>query len=202
IVAGRPGHAGVVQENGRSYVDVEALTAITQGSLSFNGDQIILTLPASNVSTPVNERPEETQPHPAETQGLSREFMRASIEQFADMREWASTLAYAIQNGYQVTDQWISNYREQAARNLDLASTSVSTSEDRQALQLLTNEFQAVRQWSDKLVQERQSLDTAKYALSPNRLRDDPLSQKIITCGRFLAQMLGSGSFQEDPSCH
>ena len=32
--------------------------------------------------------------------------------------------------------------------------------------------------------------------------RNEPLSQKIIACGRFLAPMLGSGSFQDDASCH
>src|SRR5207253_11090395 len=52
------------------------------------------------------------------------------------------------------------------------------------------------------LVEAKKSMDTAKYALSPSSLRDEALSQKIISCGRFLAKMLGSSSFQDDPSCH
>jgi hypothetical protein len=45
-------------------------------------------------------------------------------------------------------------------------------------------------------------MDTAKYTTSPNALREDPLSQKLIACGHFLAQMLGSATFQDDASCH
>jgi len=202
VVEGKTGQAAVIQKDGRTYVDLEALTQITKGSLSFDGNRIILNLPGSNLGTPSSEPPPAAPHAPQAASGLSREFMRAGIEEFATMREWASTLAYAIQNGYQVTEEWVANYREQAARNLSVAASAASTSDDHNALQLLTHEFQAVQEWSDKLVQERKSMDTAKYALSPGSLREDPQSQKIIACGRFLAQMLGSGSFQDDPSCH
>ena len=60
----------------------------------------------------------------------------------------------------------------------------------------------AVRQWSDKLVEARKSMNTGQYAMSASALRDDPLSQKIVACGRFLAPMLASGTIQDDPSCH
>lgn len=83
-----------------------------------------------------------------------------------------------------------------------MASIAATTEADRQALQLLTNEFESVKQWSNKLVEARNSMDTAKYAMSSNALQNDPLSQKIVTCGRFLATMLASGQFQDDPSCH
>ena len=118
------------------------------------------------------------------------------------MREWASTLTYAIENGYHITDEWAANYREQAAHDLRLASAAASTEADGNALQLLTHEFETVRDWSNKLVQERKSMDTAKYALSENALRDDPVSRKVVTCGHFLATMFGSGSFEDNPSCH
>ena len=99
------------------------------------------------------------------------------------------------------TDDSVASHREQSARDLRLASAAASTDSDRNALQLLTHEFEAVRDWSNKLVQERKSMDTAKYALSENALRDDPISQKIITCGHFLATMFGSGRFEDNPSC-
>lgn len=44
-------------------------------------------------------------------------------------------------------------------------------------------------------------MDTAKYTMSPNALRTDPLSQKLIACGHFLTQMLGSASFKNDVDC-
>lgn len=197
-VDGHPGHANVMDIGGRLYVDLHALAQITHGSLSFRGERIILTLPAPRIGDSASE----PSPEPPTASGLSRDFMRAGIEEIATMREWASTLEYAIQNGYHITDQWTANYREQAAHNLRLASAAVGTDDDRNALQLLTNEFGTLNQWSERLVQERKSMDTAKYALSDNALRNDPVSQKIINCGRFLATMLGSGRFQDDSACH
>ena len=128
--------------------------------------------------------------------------MRAGIEEIATMREWASAMAYAIENGYLITEEWAANYRERAAHDLGLTSAAASTDADRNALQLLTHEFETVRDWSNKLVHERKSMDTAKYAMSENALRDDPIARKIVTCGHFLATMFGSGSFEDNPSCH
>jgi len=202
MIEGQSGQAAVRDIEGRSYVDIEGLAQITGGSLRYQSNAIVLSLPGphgnSSSQAPVVERPAA----PADDSELSRDFMRAAIEEIASMREWASTLAYAIQNNYQVTDSWAANYREQAAHSLGLATTAATTGGDRNAAQLLRSEFEAVRDWSNRLVKEKQSMDTAKYALAPNALRDDPQSQKIINCGRFLAQMLGSGKFADDPSCH
>jgi len=152
--------------------------------------------PASDASTPA------AIPNPVNEFGLSQDFMRAGIEEIAEMREWATTLASAIQNGYQVTEGWVAPYREQAGSNLKLANIAAATEGDRNALQLLNNEFDAVSQWSKTLVEARQNMDTAKYVVSPNALREDPLSQKIIACGRFLSSMVASGNYQDDASCH
>jgi hypothetical protein len=198
VVNGRSGQAGVVQIEGRTYVDLETLVRIAEGSLSFQAGQITLTLPTA-AGVPSETPPTVTQPDDSR---LSRKFMVAGIETIAQMRVWASTLAYAIQNGYGVTENWVADYREQAAHSLNLATASVSTGADRTALQLLTNEFEAVRHWSNKLVEAKKSMDTAKYTVSPGALRDEPLSQKIISCGHFLAAMLGSGEINDDPSCH
>ncbi|HEY5176384.1 MAG TPA: hypothetical protein VII95_12550 [Terriglobales bacterium] len=198
LVNGRSGQAAIIQENGRAYVDLEALAQIANGSLSFNANRIVLTLPPSPVSTPISV----DSPNPAENSGLSRDFMKAGIEEIALIREWGSPVGYAIQNGYSITEEWVARYREQAAHGLRMASVAASTNADRNALQLLTTEFEGVRDWSNKLVEARRSMDTAKYSMSANALRDDPQSQKLIACWRFLASMLGSGSFQDDSSCH
>lgn len=202
IIDGEAGQANVIEKDGRAYVDVEALTQITHGSLSFKSDRIVLSLPALNGGPPTAAASAE--PSHSQTAGseLSRNFMRAGIEEIATIREWASTLANAIQNGYPVTEKWEADYREQAAHDLRLASAAVSNEADRNALQLLTNEFEVVREWSSRLLEERKSMNTAKYAMSENALREDPTSQKVIACGHFLATMLGSGSFQDGPSCH
>ena len=201
-VNGHNGTADVVIVNGRTYVELETLARIGKGSLSFHNDQVSLTFPTLSTDSAANTASEPPSSEPPSPTGLSHNFMVAGIEAIAEMREWVSTLAAAIQRGYGVTDNWVADYRAQAAHSLRLAEAGASTSSDRDGLQLLTNEFHAVGEWSDKLLAAKQRMDTAKYTSSPDALRDEPLSQKIITCGRFLGAMLGSGEFKDDPSCH
>jgi hypothetical protein len=47
VVNGQSGQVAVMQINGRSFVDLEALAQLASGSLGFRGNQILLTLPAS-----------------------------------------------------------------------------------------------------------------------------------------------------------
>jgi len=197
-VNGHDGAAAIVTVNGRTYVELESLTRIGKGALSFHNDQISLTFPSSSADSTDSSSP----PEPTSQSALSQKFMVAGIETIAQMREWATTLGYAIQQGYGVNEKWVADYREQAAHSLRLATAAASTNSDQDALQLLNNEFRAVHEWSDKLLAAKQSMDTAKYTSSPNALRDEPLSQKIITCGHFLGGMLASGEFKEDASCH
>jgi hypothetical protein len=196
-VNGRSGEAAIIEMNGHEYVDLQALVRVANGSLGFEGHRLVVTFPA-----PVSVATEATASDMPSDTGFSREFMKAAIEEIALMREWASPLASAIQNGYPITEEWVAQYREQAANGLRLASTAASTEEDGKGLQLLRNQFEAVREWSTRLVTARKSMDTAKYAMSDDALRNDPLSQKILNCAHFLASMLGSGSFQDDPACH
>ena len=193
VINGHAGEAGAVQINGRTYIDLETLVRMGNGSLGFQGSKIILTLPIATGDASESQ-------HSAAI-GLSRDFMKAGIEEIALLREWASPLANAMQNGYPVTENWVAGYREKAASGLRLASVAASSGEDQNALQLLANEFEAVKEWSNKLVETRKSMD-AKYSLSATALQDDPLSQRIMSCARFLGPMLESGSFQDDPSCH
>lgn len=199
VVNGQSGQASVIQQNGRTYVDLLGLAQIANGSVSFTPNAIQLTLPASTASTPPAEEPSAPPPNDSE---LSQEFMKAGIEEIALLREWASPIANAIQNGWPITGQWVNDYRERAANGLQMASVAASTNADRNALQLVTNEFDGVRKWSDKLIEAQKNMNTAKYSMSPGTLRNEPLSQKLITCYRFLSSMLGSGSFQDDSSCH
>jgi len=199
-----PGHAGeatVIKHQGRSYVDLLQLIELAQGSLAVEGNQLLLTFPGSSSAHTSPHRP-DAPPMKVTGAEFSHTFMRAAIEEFASMREWASTLASVLENGYPISQHSIDHYREQTAHNLRLAKASVSTEADKSALGLLVNEFDALSAWSDKLLQEHKSMDTAKYSMSENAVQELPLSQKIVTCGHFLATMLGSGTFQDDASCH
>src|SRR5208282_1861366 len=54
IVNGQSANVPVIQVNGRSYVDLKALARALNGSLSFSGNQIALTLPGSPAGSPSN----------------------------------------------------------------------------------------------------------------------------------------------------
>jgi len=199
VVNAKAGDATVVEINGRTYIDLETLVRIANGSLGFQGRQITLVLPGPQASTRASSQRLE---QPVSSNALTRNFMIAGIETIAQMREWASTMANAIQHGYGITESWAADYRGKAADSLQQTSASISSDADRNALQLLTNEFQHVEAWSNKLVEAKKNMDIAKYSMSPSALRNDPLSQQILNCGHFLATMLGSAEFKDDPSCH
>jgi hypothetical protein len=194
IVSGHSGQAPVLQINGRSYVDIEALARLTNGSLGFKGNQISLTLPASAAGTPTIAPPAIQPASP----GFSKDFLKAGIEEMTVIREWRGALVNAVQNGYPVTDEFVAGYRGQAATNLKLASVSASTDSDRNAFQLLSNEFDNMQKLSNKILSARKNMNY----ISPDALKDDPLDQKILTCALSLASMAASGQFQDDGSCH
>jgi len=194
----RSGKAGVMEVGGKTYIDLKSLVQIGHGSVEYRGSQIVMSLSCSSMDTPTNTAEEE----PSSSLRLSREFMKAGIEEISLLREWASSLANSLQNGYPVSENWVANYRAKAQSGLGMVSAAVSTEGDRSGESLLKGEFEAVQEWSNKLLEARKSMDTAKYAVSPTALQDQPLSQKIVSCGRFLGQMLASGSFQDEASCH
>ena len=190
VVSGQPGQTPVLQLNGRSYVDIAALARLINGSLSFKGNQVTLTLPGSGDSTP----PPASQPAPA----FSKDFLRAGIEYMSVIREWRSALIDAVQNGYPVTDAFAASYRGQASTSLRLASVAASTDSDHSAFQLLSNEFDNMQKLSNKVLAARKNMNY----ISADALKDDALNQQILSCARSLAAMASSGQFQDDGSCH
>ena len=52
VITGQQGQATVIQVQGRNYVEVDGLARVIKGSISFNGSQIVLTLPGSATSAP------------------------------------------------------------------------------------------------------------------------------------------------------
>src|SRR5271155_257109 len=79
IVNGQSENVPVIQVNGRSYVDLEALARATNGSLSYSGNQIALNLPNSpanaytaSANTASAPAPPAT---PASNPGFSQEFL-------------------------------------------------------------------------------------------------------------------------------
>ena len=198
VVNGKSGQVPVIQQSGLTYVDLAALARLANGSLSFSDNAIALTIPSSGAgASGAAEAPTTT-----DDSALSRGFMKSGIEAMALLREWGAAVGYAIQNGYPIQDAWVANYQQKAAQAAQMAEVAATTAGDKSALQLLGNEYQGVRDWSDRLVKASKNMSTAKYSMSPGTLREDPQSQKLIACWHFLGSMLSSGSFQDDSSCH
>ena len=198
IVNGKSGQVPVIQKSGRTYVDMEALVRLANGSLSFSDNGIAMTIPSS----PGSASAAAEAPSATDDSSLSRGFMKAGIEEMALLREWGAAVAYAIQNGYPIQESWAANYQQKAAQGAKMAEIAAKTGGDKDALQLLTNEYHGVREWSNRLVEASKSMNTAKYSMSPGALREDPQSQKLIACWQFLGSMLSGGNFQDDSSCH
>jgi len=191
-VNGHAGEAQVIQVNGRSYVDVEGLARITNGSLSFQASQISLTIGAGQAAAT---------PAPADKNtkvGFSKEFLRAGIETMTVIREWRIAILNAIQTGNPVTDSWVTGYRTTAQSKLALVSVAATTDSDRQALPMLQSEFNNMQKLSDSYLQK----NADREYVAPDAMANDPLDQQIITCARALASMAANGQFEDVPSCH
>lgn len=194
-INGHTGQAIVYQIDGRSYVDLENLVRIASGSMSFQGDQINLHFPAGDSApTPSSDR--------SATGDLTTQFMSASVQTLAILKDWTNTLAYAVQKGVPGDGSRLVIFHDKAAEALRLARVAASSDSDQNALHLLTNHFNTVSAWSDKLVAERRNMDTGKYSISQDALKNDDTYQKISACSKFLGTMIPSGVFQDDFSCH
>lgn len=196
VLNGYSGTVPVMQVNGKNYVNVEALARVTNGSMSFNGNQIVLTLPAAGYGGGAAAS-QPAAPPPSQNTGFSKEFLTAAIEEMSTVREWHSALASAIANGFPVTGELVAPYQAQAATNLRLMQVAVSTQSDQGAAQLISNAYQKMKQLSDKYVAKRANLEF----VGPDALKNDPLDQSLIACGMSLRSMAGSGQFVDDGTC-
>jgi hypothetical protein len=74
LVNGKSTSAVVLQADGHSYVDIEMLAQITNGSVKFEPNQVVLTIPNSNFDAN----------SPQSTPALSKDFASAAIATLAD----------------------------------------------------------------------------------------------------------------------
>jgi hypothetical protein len=110
IVTGQAGQIPIVQMNGKSYVNIDALARLTNSSLSFKGNQIILTPPpstspaapepsdlAANLKLVAAEHPAGPEPldPPEQTKPVAADQKPATAESDEDR---TAALAKAAQN--------------------------------------------------------------------------------------------------------
>jgi hypothetical protein len=177
ITAGQTGSAEVIEQNGHSYVDVVGLAQLIGSSISFNGNQVVMTLPGATASAPTVAPPK---------QGFSKSFVTAGIEAMAEIREWRAALKDAIEHSYRLSEDWLEAPRAQAQHTLRLASIAVSTNSDKNVLPFLTNEFRNMDALTNKYLQ----LSAANTYIETNSL----VSQS-------LASMVTANQFIDDGSC-
>jgi hypothetical protein len=190
-IAGQPDHAVLVQINGKSYIDIESLARIAHGSIRFQGNQTILTLPGTAGTTVQSFQPNQ----PAQ---LSEGFLRAEIEELTAIREWRVAIVTAVQTNSPVTENWVGGLRRSADSRLQLATAAATTDPDRNAVALLRNEFTNMQQMSDQFL----AMHAKSSYSAPDSFDNNPLDQKIMNCARGLAATAATKQFQDDPSCH
>jgi hypothetical protein len=193
-IAGQSDHAPLIRINGKSYIDIESLARIVHGSVRFQGNQTILTLPGTLAAA---DGPSGAAA-PPKTPQLSSAYLNAAIEALTHIREWRAALVNAIKNNAPVTDSLVSPLRRTAESKVQLAVAATSTEPDQQAVALLRNELTAMQQESDQFVAAHVK---ANYT-APDSLDGNPLDQKILACQQALVSMAATKQFHDEVTCH
>jgi hypothetical protein len=208
IVNGQTLDAGVVLVEGRSYVDIEGLAEGMGGSVTFEANQISLTIPGPPPSAALQTPPPSAAPQtpppstaPQTPEGLSKDFQKIAVFTLAEMREWKGAISTVVTSGIPVVGTWSQDYHDRGEADLMQAALAVSTEPDRQALQLLQQQFTRLSEWADTVLGEREALN-ADRTINPNSLQNDQSLAKISQCGQFLSSMIVSGTFSNDSSCY
>ena len=188
VISGEQEHAALVRINGKSYVDVESLARLTHGSLRFQGDQTILTLPSAPGAQAASARLPQ----------LSEGYLAAEIEALTQLSEWRAALANAIENNYPVAQDWVSRLERSAEAKLQLAIAATTTGPDGKASELLRNEFASMQQMSDQFV----AMHAKDNYIPPDSLDNSTLDAKVQDCEHALISMAATKQFQDAPSCH
>ncbi len=192
-VKGYSGQIPVIQVNGKSYIEIDALARLTSGSISFQADRIALRLAApAEIAGPAPP------PDQAAKLTLSKDFLTAEIEAMTVIREWRIAIVNAIRNNYPVNEAQVAGYGMNADSKLALANAAAVTVPDRNVLPLLSNEFRNMQALSERYLAMRKSLTY----ISPDYLDSDPSDQQILSCARGLASLAASGQFEDVPVCH
>ena len=191
----------VVQFGGHSYIDLETVAQITGGTVAIEQNRVVLSIAGLETGPAAESKPAAPPPPAPPPAGLSREFARQAIAELAEMREWRGAIGTILAYGVPVVGSWPQDYRDRVGADLNQLAVAATTASDRDALQLLSNEFGNLERWADGVVATRNSLNATK-TVNPNAMQNDPDLKKISDCSQFLSSMLVSGTFADDNSCH
>ena len=106
----------VLQIDGHSYMDIETLAQITNGSIKSEPDRIVLTIPGSSSGVVAAQT----------EQGLSKPFASAAIAALAEMKEWRGALGTLFTHGLAVDGTWTRIYHRRVETSIEQASVAAS----------------------------------------------------------------------------
>ena len=133
---------------------------------------------------------------------LTAQFMNESVKTLSSSRTGLSTLSYGVQRGVPGDGSRLVVFHNRGSEACILTLVAATSSSDQDALQLLKSQFNTVSAWSDKLVGEGKNMDTGKYFISADALKNDDTYQKITACAKFSQQDVSEWHYQDDYSCH
>ena len=194
VINGRRGEATMYVIDGKAFVAVETIARIGHAEVTFQGDEIVVTFPPAPSSS--------SDAHSAAASSMTPDFMREAIRCLSSLKEWQTVLARAIQRGVPGDGSRLVVFHDRAAEGLRLATVAASTSSDQNALQLLSNNFAQVDNWTRKLVQERKSMSSGNYSLTPDALDNDSEYQRLANCSNAVGSILSSGRYEDSSDCH
>jgi hypothetical protein len=200
VINGQSGEITIFRVDGHNFVDLETLVRIGGGTVSLQGNTINLTFGA----TPPAAATQTSAPPPQQpaSNAMSTNFMAASVQVLATLKDWRATMAYGITHGIPGDGSRMVLNQNKAIEGLRMAKVAAVTDADRSAYQLLTKDFDNVNNWYKDLVQGRKNMNTGNYSMSEDPLANDSQYQKIVACSDFLGAMIPSGTFSDNGSCH
>jgi hypothetical protein len=175
-------------------VELEALARLTNGSISFHGNQVTLTLSAAAPNPPA-PAPKAEQPA---KRGYSRDFLKATIDAMGAIGDWRTAIVNAVQHTYPVTEDLVGGFRRTADSKLSLVSAAAATDADRECVALVSNEFANMQKLSDQYLATQKNMTY----VSPDSVGTDPLDQQVLNCARSLSSLPAGGEFQDVAACH
>jgi hypothetical protein len=182
--------------NGRSYVDVEAITRLLDGSLRFQGTRVVLTLPSQQAAVPASA----PAPVPVVTAspGLSRDFVSTGVGAVSVMREWHAALAFAIGHDQPVTEDLLAPYERRAQAQVQLAFAAARTDDDRAAGTLYSNLLGSLQALSNSYVSTHDQIRNIRT----DALDNDTANTAAVQCLATLGSLNPGMRADEISACH
>jgi hypothetical protein len=187
--------------DGHSYVDVETLAHVTNGVITIEPTRIVLTIPSPEPLVATGAAASQAAPVPTGPPAISRDFARAAIAELEEMREFRGAVTAMITYGLAASSAQAQELHDQVEAGLNQADVAISTDADRNAAQLLRNEYGKLTAWANGVFADRQALNGAK-TVDANALQKDTALTEIKNCGQFLNTMIVSGVFTDNSTCH